>query len=67
MIIGIFTFQNLSQTTQISTFLKSNTDFNASQKLINALFNWKNYIPWIKDVKVTLKGKLLLDILMGVE
>jgi hypothetical protein len=53
---GIFTFPTPNQTTQISIFLRPNTDFNASQKLINALFNGKNYIPWAKTARMTLKG-----------
>jgi hypothetical protein len=57
MIEGIFTFPTPNQTTQISTFLRPNTDFNASQKLTNALLNGKNYIPWAKADRVTLKGK----------
>jgi gag-polypeptide of LTR copia-type len=55
-----FTFPTPNQTTQISTFLRPNTDFNASQKLTNALLNGKNYIPWAKVARVTLKGKGLL-------
>jgi hypothetical protein len=51
---GIFTFPNQSQTTQISTILRPNIDFNASQKLTNAPLNGKNYIPW---ARITLKGK----------
>jgi predicted transcriptional regulator len=57
---GMFTFLTPNQTTQISIFLRSNIDFNTSQKLTNALLNGKNYIPWGKVVRVTLKGKALL-------
>jgi gag-polypeptide of LTR copia-type len=56
---GIFTFPQPSQT-QISTILRPNADFNASQKLTNAPLNGKNYISWAKPAKVTLKGKGLL-------
>jgi gag-polypeptide of LTR copia-type len=57
---GMFTFPTPNQTTQISTFLRPNIDFNTSQKLTDALLNGKNYIPWAKAVRVTLKGKALL-------
>jgi gag-polypeptide of LTR copia-type len=62
---GIFTFQISNQTTQISTFLRPNTDFNASQKLTNTLLNGKNYIPRAKAVRVTLKGKWLFEYVNG--
>jgi hypothetical protein len=43
----IFSFPNPNQiqTTQISTTLKTNKDFNSSQKLANVPLNGKNYIP----------------------
>jgi gag-polypeptide of LTR copia-type len=59
---GIFTFPNQSQTTQISTILRPNIDFNASQKLTNAPLNGKNYIPWAKAARITLKGKKVAHI-----
>jgi gag-polypeptide of LTR copia-type len=62
---GIFTFRTPKQTTQISTFLRPNIDFNTSQKLTNALLNGKNYIPWAKTARVTLKGKWLLGYVNG--
>jgi gag-polypeptide of LTR copia-type len=65
MIEEIFTFPTSNQTTQISTFIRPNIDFNASQKLTNTLFNGKNYIPWAKFARVTLKGKLLLGYVNG--
>jgi gag-polypeptide of LTR copia-type len=61
---GIFTFPRPNQT-QISTILRPNVDFNASQKLTNAPLNGKNYIPWAKAAKVTLKGKVLLGYVNG--
>jgi gag-polypeptide of LTR copia-type len=61
---GMFTFPQQSQT-QISTILRPNADFNASQKLTNALLNGKNYIPWAKAARVTLKGKGLLGYVNG--
>jgi gag-polypeptide of LTR copia-type len=60
----MFTFPQQSQT-QISTILRPNVDFNASQKLTNAPLNGKNYIPWAKAARVTLKGKGLLGYING--
>jgi gag-polypeptide of LTR copia-type len=59
------TFLTPNQTIQISTFLRPNIDFSASQKLINALLNDKNYILWAKTVRVTLKGKRLFGYVNG--
>jgi gag-polypeptide of LTR copia-type len=61
---GIFTFPRQSQT-QFSTILRPNVNFNASQKLTNAPLNGMNYIPWVKSIKVTLKGKGLLEYVNG--
>jgi hypothetical protein len=57
---SIFAFPNQSQTTQMSITLRSNTDFNSFQKLTNISLNDKNYIPWTKTARMTLKGKGLL-------
>jgi gag-polypeptide of LTR copia-type len=61
----IFFFPAPNQTTQISTFLRPNGDFNNSQKLTNVPLNGKNYIPWAKAARVTLKGKGLLRYVNG--
>jgi gag-polypeptide of LTR copia-type len=63
----IFSFPdpNQNQVTQISIALRPNTDFNSSQKLTNIPLNGKNYIPWEKTAKVTLKGKRLLGYVNG--
>jgi gag-polypeptide of LTR copia-type len=50
---------------QISTFLRTNSEFNVSQKLTNVPLNGKNYIPWANAVRVTLKGKGLLGYING--
>jgi gag-polypeptide of LTR copia-type len=60
----MFTFPQQSQT-QISTILRPNADINASQKLTNTPLNGKNYIPWAKTVRVTLKGKGLIGYVNG--
>jgi gag-polypeptide of LTR copia-type len=56
----MFSFPDPNQTTQISTVLRPNADFNSSQKLTNVPLNGKNYIPWAKAARVTFKGKGLL-------
>jgi hypothetical protein len=53
----IFSFPNLNQTAQTSTVLRPIADFNSSKKLTNVPLNEKNYIPWAKPARVTLKGK----------
>jgi gag-polypeptide of LTR copia-type len=53
-------FQFNPNPNQNSTRLRSNTEFNSSQKLINVPLNGRNYIPWAKAAKVTLKNKGLL-------
>jgi gag-polypeptide of LTR copia-type len=45
---------------QSSTRLRINFDFNSSQKLTNVPLNGRNYIPWSKAARVTLKCKGLL-------
>ena len=40
-------------------------DFNASQKLTNVPLNGRNYLPWAKGARVTLKGKGLLGYVNG--
>jgi gag-polypeptide of LTR copia-type len=57
----MFSFPTPNETTQISTILRPNVDFNSSQKLINVPFNGKNYIPWAKTARLTLKDKGLLE------
>jgi gag-polypeptide of LTR copia-type len=57
---NLYTFEN-----QISTFLRCNSELNASQKLTNVPLNEKNYIPWAKAARVTLKGKGLLGYING--
>jgi gag-polypeptide of LTR copia-type len=63
----IFTFPHQSQTTQtqISTILRLNIDFNASQKMTNAPLNGKNYISWAKSARITLKRKRLFGYVNG--
>jgi gag-polypeptide of LTR copia-type len=55
----------LTSENQISIFFRTNSEFNASQKLINVSLNEKNYIPWAKAARVTLKGKGLLGYING--
>jgi gag-polypeptide of LTR copia-type len=50
---------------QISTFLITNSKFNASLKLTNIPLNGKNYMPWAKAAKLILKGKGLLGYING--
>ena len=40
-------------------------DFNSSQRLTNVPLNGKNYIPWAKSSRVSLKGKGLLGFITG--
>jgi gag-polypeptide of LTR copia-type len=54
------TFEN-----QISKFLRTNSEFNASQKLTNVPLNGKNYMPWAKAAKLIPKGKGLLGYING--
>jgi gag-polypeptide of LTR copia-type len=61
----MFSFPTSNQTTQIFTILRPNVDFNSSQKLTNVPLNGKNYIPWTKAARVTLKGKWLLGYVNG--
>jgi gag-polypeptide of LTR copia-type len=61
----MFTFPTPNQSTQISTIIRPNADFNSSQKLTNVPLNGKNYIPWAKAARVTLKGKGLLGYVNG--
>jgi gag-polypeptide of LTR copia-type len=50
---------------QISIFLITNSEFNVSQKLTNVPLNEKNYIPWAKTARVTLKSEGLLGYING--
>jgi gag-polypeptide of LTR copia-type len=50
---------------QSSTRQRTNFDFNSSQKLTNVPMNGRNYIPWAKAARVTLKGKGLLGFING--
>jgi gag-polypeptide of LTR copia-type len=50
---------------QNSTRLRTNYDFNSSQKLTNVPLNGRNYISWAKATRVTLKGKWLLGFING--
>lgn len=51
--------------TQIPIVIKPNLEFNSSQKLTNVLLNGKNYIPWARAARTTLKGKGLLGYITG--
>jgi gag-polypeptide of LTR copia-type len=46
---------------QSSTRLRTNSDFNSSQKLTNVPQNGRNFIPWANAARVTLKDKKILD------
>jgi gag-polypeptide of LTR copia-type len=48
-----------------STRLRTNSDFNSSQKLTNIPLNGRNYISWAKATRLTLKDKELLDFING--
>jgi gag-polypeptide of LTR copia-type len=50
---------------QNSTRLRTNSNFNSSQKLTNVSLSGRNYIPWAKAARVTLKGKGLLGFING--
>jgi gag-polypeptide of LTR copia-type len=56
---------NPTSTQQFTTILRPSAEFNASQKLTNALLNGNNYISWEKAARVTLKGKGLLGYING--
>jgi gag-polypeptide of LTR copia-type len=45
---------------QTTSILRSNPDFNSSQKLTNVSLNGNNYFSWVKIVKITLRGKDML-------
>ena len=57
--------QNINQNQQITVPQRFQPDFNASQKLTNVPLNGRNYLPWAKGARVTLKGKGLLGYVNG--
>ncbi|XP_078179596.1 uncharacterized protein LOC144573717 [Carex rostrata] len=57
--------QNQINNQHTTTIIRHYADFNSSQKLTNVPLNGKNYIPWAKAAKVTLKAKRLLGYING--
>ena len=54
-----------NQNQQLTVPQRFQSDFNASQKLTNVPLNGRNYLPWAKGARVTLKGKGLLGYIDG--